>query len=249
MAHENDLDALLGLPLDAFIHSSYRLILAREADESGFEAALTYLKASGRRILYLHRLLTSAEAQDVQADGQDLRQLRDDVGAAIATLRTPLVGARRERARVGQAIAARIAATRAGGVFEQAKGFVVRADRTYELESYYQLNGGKFVRAAYVSICDRLPSSGEERADKARLRKGISKAVILSRLLRSHEGRSRGTRIAGASLLAGIDSIVEVPVLGHLLMLIVLSVNLNRALRYVRAMEYEIYASYDDEEG
>lgn len=245
MAHENDLDALLGLPLDAFIRSSYRLILAREADESGFEAALTYLKASGRRILYLHRLATSGEAQDVPAGGQDIRQLRDDVAAAIATLRTPLLGARRERARIVQAIAA----AQVDGVFEPAQSFICRADRTYDLESFYQLNGAKFLRAAYVSICDRLPSPGEARADKARLRKGISKAVILSRLLRSHEGRSRGTRIAGASFLAGMDTLVEVPVLGHLLMLIVLSVNLNRALRYVRAMEYEIYASFDDEEG
>ncbi len=248
MAHKNDLEAMLGLPLDSFVRSSYRLMLKREADAAGFESALIYLKKSGRRIVYLQQLAVSSEA----AQAKKPADFCDEVAAAFAAVRAPVIGARRERAWIDRAVAAAQSQTRHAlpAEIEALKAyFAFRTDRTYDLDSYYHLNGVKFIRAAYASICDRLPSPGEEAQEKAKLRRGISKAVLLSGLLRSFEGRSRGTRVDGASMLTAVETVVGLPVVGHVLMLVLLLLNLNNTLKYIRAMEYKIYASFNDEEG
>jgi FkbM family methyltransferase len=115
--------------------------------------------------------------------------------------------------------------------------FKVKSDGIYELDDFQHLYDRNFVHAVYVSILRREPDKAGEAYYLERIRKGVSKNKILAQFQKSSEAKKHKTYIAGLKAAIAIESLCNLPVVGHMVIAILFLSNIKNHLQDLRALE------------
>lgn len=115
--------------------------------------------------------------------------------------------------------------------------FIPNEQNLYTANEFMQLHDTRFVEAAYLAILHREPDASGFRHYVTKVREGSSKLRILSGLIRSEEGRSKGTVITGLDSAYVIERVLNAPVIGSILHFLLFSVSIKDHLRDLRALE------------
>lgn len=119
--------------------------------------------------------------------------------------------------------------------------FVVNDRNSYALEEFTKMHDMSFVEAAYFAILRREPDALGRTHYVRRIREGSSKIRVLSDLIRSKEGRSKGTRIAGLNVAMAIEKALSLPLIGGVLCFVVFSTTIRHHLRDMRVLENHLF--------
>jgi O-antigen chain-terminating methyltransferase len=118
--------------------------------------------------------------------------------------------------------------------------FETNAQNVYALEEFMQLHDTSFVEAAYLAILHREPDTVGRIHYVRRIREGASKIRVLSDLIRSKEGRSKGTKIVGLNAALTVDKLLSIPVIGGLFHFLLFSATIRSHFREMRVLENHI---------
>lgn len=120
--------------------------------------------------------------------------------------------------------------------------FAIHADGRYHVRDFLPIHDRAFVIAAFRAVLRREPDSAGLEAYLAHLRRGMSKAEILSCLHYSPEGRIAGTHVAGLRLQNATHKIGQWPLIGPWVRHLVVLWNLPETERERRAFENALIA-------
>lgn len=116
-------------------------------------------------------------------------------------------------------------------------GFAANSQNYYALDEFLQLHDTSFVEAAYLAILHREPDPVGRMHYVGRVREGSSKIRVLSDLIRSEEGRAKGTRIAGLNAALAIEKALSLPIIGGILYFLFFAGTIRHHFRDMRVLE------------
>lgn len=246
--------SILVLGDEGFVDLAYQTILRRRPDANGRAAALAYLSRGGRRLHYLLQMLRSPEA----AHGGDMSAMRLEVERLQAKCRMPGIGRFVEQGLLRQ-IRKNYNANEQLEVEYLFKSYAekyfrsayaetlidLRPRTTYHLNDFYVLHDYKFVIAAYFALLGRAPDADGFYSYLAAIRSGESKAKLLKSLVKAPEAQARKLRIEGLTFVCGFETVLNIPIVGHFISLIVSILTIQRRLRALRALENKAYGDAD----
>lgn len=119
--------------------------------------------------------------------------------------------------------------------------FCTNAQNAYSLDEFMQLHDTTFVKSAYLAILHREPDNTGLKHYVLRIREGTSKVRVLSDLIQSQEGRSKGTTIFGLDTARRIEKVLSLPIIGGILSFLLFSLSIQQHLRDMRLLENHMF--------
>jgi cell division protein FtsL len=115
------------------------------------------------------------------------------------------------------------------------------SQRVYKVRDFLQLYDREFLQAAYAAILGRKPDPAGEKYYLARIRGGTSRENIIKQLAKSAEAKQHNIVIQGLWWALFVEKLIDVPLLGALLSLMLIVFSAKTRLREMRTLKNNVY--------
>ena len=119
--------------------------------------------------------------------------------------------------------------------------FNINPKGIYGINDFDLLNDSEFIYVAYMVLLRRPPDPEGERYYLSRIRQGISKEHLLIQMMKSGEAKEARTHIRWIKAYAFLEGILNIPIFGSAIALLLFSLTIKDHLKALRAIENRIY--------